>query len=80
MRRALILSSLTLVLAACQPPAAPKGGDADRPASRDIAVDFYHAIDAEQSGYYIPAEPVSVDGWTLDHLFMGQKTDFRACG
>lgn len=76
MRRILVLCA-ALALAACEPPPAPKG-EGERSARRDIAADFYHSIDAEQSGYYIPAEPVSIDGWTFDHLFMGQKTDFAA--
>lgn len=73
--RILLLSAAALILTACDPPSATKGG---RPAAdaRDLAADFYSAIDAEQSGYFIPTAPVSIDGWTFHHLFMGQKGDF----
>lgn len=76
MRRLALLTVSALVLAACEPPT-PREGAADG-SSRDAAADFQHAFEAEQSGYYLPTDEVRVDGWTFDHLFMGQATDFQA--
>lgn len=77
MRRLIVLTAAALVLTACQPPA-PREGGGDAGPSRDIAADFHHDIDAEQSGYYLSTDEVSVDGWVFHHLFMGQKADFQA--
>lgn len=74
-RRLALLTAAALVVSACEPPV-PREGGSDAGPSRDAA--FRHAMDADQSGYYLPTDEVSVDGWAFDHLFMGQATDFDA--
>ena len=76
MRRLVLLAVAALILTACEPPA-PRGGDAAGP-TRDAAAGFSHAFDADQSGYYLPTDEVSIDGWAFHHLFMGQASDFQA--
>lgn len=75
MRKIILASAAVLALAACQPPAPREGEGAED--ARPTA-DFRHAMTADQSGYYLPTAEVSIDGWTFDHLFMGQATDFQA--
>lgn len=55
-------------VASCEQPSAP--GEAP-------AAAFSHAITADISGYYMPAEPVSIGQWSLDHLFVGQASEFE---
>ncbi|MCS6625452.1 hypothetical protein N0B44_21300 [Roseibacterium beibuensis] len=71
--RVLIAAALlaTAALASCERASAP----ADAPAPTSTA--FSHATTADISGYYMPAEPVSIGKWSLDHLFVGQASEFE---
>ncbi|WP_298746040.1 hypothetical protein [uncultured Brevundimonas sp.] len=59
----------TVALAACERTSAP--ADAPAPA-------FSHAATVDLSGYYMPAAPVSIGKWSLDHLFVGPASEFEA--
>lgn len=61
----------SLAVAACDRTSAP----ADAPAATSTA--FSHATTADISGYYMPAEPVRIGQWSLDHLFVGQASEFE---
>lgn len=39
---------------------------------------FSHAQQGDLSGYYLPIEPIVIDGWRLDRLFIGREADFAA--
>jgi len=52
---------------ACEQPSAP--GEAP-PAA------FSHTAAADLSGYYMPAGPVRIGDWSLDHVFVGQASEF----
>lgn len=56
-------------VSACEQPSAP--GEAP-------AAAFSHAATADISGYYMPAEPVRIGKWGLDHLFVGQASEFES--
>ncbi|MDI6624965.1 MAG: hypothetical protein QME55_09565 [Brevundimonas sp.] len=58
-----------LGLASCERASAP----AEPPAAA-----FSHALTADISGYYMPAEPVRIGQWSLDHLFVGQASEFES--
>ena len=58
-----------LAMTACEGPFAP--GEAPPAAA------FSHAITADISGYYRPADPVRIGQWRLDHLFVGQAPEFE---
>lgn len=62
----------TVALASCERTTAP----ADAPAATSAA--FSHAATADISGYYMPADPVRIGQWSLDHLFVGQSSEFEA--
>ena len=70
--RSLIAAALlaTVAVAACERPSAP----ADAPAAGSSA--FSHATTADISGYYMPVEPVRIGQWSLDHIFVGQASEF----
>jgi len=72
--RILVTAALlaTVALASCERTVAP----ADAPAATSTA--FSHAATADISGYYMPAEPVRIGQWSLDHLFVGQASEFDA--
>jgi hypothetical protein len=53
---------------ACEQPSAP--GEAP-PAA------FSHTITGDISGYYMSAEPVRIGQWDLDHVFVGQASEFE---
>jgi len=76
MRRYGAILLTVLALAACddfKPAPAAKG-----PASAPAATTFKHEISGDLSGYYIPAAPISVDGYRVKALFLGQSADFAA--
>jgi len=58
----------TVALTACERTSAP----ADAPATA-----FSHAATVDLSGYYMPAEPVQIGKWDLDHVFVGQASEFE---
>lgn len=70
--RILIGAALLAVFAvtACDRPTAP--GAAPAPAA------YSHATTADISGYYMPAESVRIGQWSLDHLFVGQASEFES--
>lgn len=39
---------------------------------------FVHAVSEDVSGYYLPREEVRMGRWRLDHVFLGQASDFEA--
>lgn len=57
-----------LAVAACDRMSPPSEGPA--PGA------FSHATTADISGYYMPAEPVRIGRWSLDHVFVGQASEF----
>lgn len=59
-----------LAVAACDRTSAPAG--APEPAA------FSHAATADISGYYMPAAPVRIGQWSLDHIFVGQTPEFES--
>lgn len=70
--RSLIVAALagSLAVASCDMTSTP--ADAPAPAA------FSHATTTDISGYYMPAEPVRVGQWSLDHLFVGQASEFAS--
>ena len=56
----------TVAVASCDRPSAPAAG----------ASAFSHATTADISGYYMPVEPVRIGQWSLDHIFVGQASEF----
>ena len=54
---------------ACERPSAP--GEAP-------AAAFNHTTTADISGYYMPAGQVDIGKWSLDHIFVGQASEFEA--
>lgn len=52
--------------------------EAKGPASAPAAADFRSRISGDLSGYYIPVAPISVDGYRVKALFLGQSADFAA--
>jgi hypothetical protein len=51
----------------------------DRPAegpSGPKAAPFSHSAEMDVSGYYMPLGEARFGDWRLDHLFLGQQTDF----
>lgn len=73
MRRLLIAAVITLgaFTASCD-----QGSPAKGPPVPGAA--FKHATTADVSGYYMPLSEVRVGDWALDHLFLGQTSDFAA--
>jgi len=73
---AVALLGVCAALAACDDfKAAPaSGGEAPKAAGAT----FKHEISGDLSGYYIPAAPISVDGYHVKALFLGQGADFTA--
>lgn len=49
-----------------------------RPAEAPEPAAFSHATTADISGYYRPVEPVRIGKWSLDHLFVGQASEFES--
>ena len=60
-----------LVVASCDRVSTPAEAPAPPPAA------FSHATTADISGYYMPSEPVRIGQWSLDHLFVGQASEFE---
>ncbi|HYC73717.1 hypothetical protein [Brevundimonas sp.] len=48
------------------------------PAEGPTATAFSHSTTADISGYYMPAEPVRMGRWSLDHIFVGQASEFES--
>ena len=71
----LLLASL-LGLAACDDVKAPASGT-EAPA-KPAEAGFSHQISGDLSGYYTPAAPISIDGYRVKALFLGQSADFTA--
>ncbi|NJC42504.1 hypothetical protein GGQ87_002799 [Brevundimonas alba] len=68
-----------LALASCDKPAEPgpsATGGTEAPATP--APGFAHAMTSDMSGYYMPVGDVAVGKWRLNHLFVGQSTDFQS--
>lgn len=42
------------------------------------AAAFSHALTADISGYYMPEQPVRIGQWSLDHVFVGQASEFAS--
>lgn len=61
----------TVALASCERPPEPAGA----PAATSAA--FNYTSPADISGYYMPVEPVRIGPWSLDHLFVGQASEFE---
>lgn len=59
-----------LAVASCERTPAPS--EAPPPAAA-----FSHSATADISGYYLPAEPVRIGRWSLDHVFVGQASEFE---
>lgn len=59
-----------LAVTACEGPSAP--------AEAPPATGFSHSTTADISGYYMPADAVRIGQWSLDHLFVGQASEFEA--
>ncbi len=72
MRNFIGLAVGLLILASCDRPEVP----AEAPAPAAPA--FSHAMTSDLSGYYMPAGDVRIGTWSLDHVFVGQATDFQA--
>lgn len=66
----------TLAIAACDRTPAPVEAPADA-AEASVITAFSHATTADISGYYMPAEPVRIGKWSLDHVFVGQTSEFE---
>jgi len=58
-----------LAVTACEGPSAP--------AKAPPATGFSHSTTADISGYYVPRDPVRIGQWSLDHLFVGQASEFE---
>ncbi|HEX8471437.1 MAG TPA: hypothetical protein VF633_10015 [Brevundimonas sp.] len=78
MKCAPVLAAMTLfvALAACDDVKTP-ASTAEAPA-KSVTAAFTHQISSDLSGYYIPATPISVDGYRVKALFLGQGADFAA--
>ena len=65
-----------LGVAACDDVKTPvsAGGAPAKPA----ATSFSHLISGDLSGYYTPTAPISIDGYRVKALFLGQSADFSA--
>lgn len=67
----------TLAVAACDRTPATVETPADAAAGDSAITGFNHATTADISGYYMPVEPVRVGKWSLDHVFVGQASEFE---
>lgn len=83
MRARTFTGSATLVvlagligLAACDDVKAPATGG--QPPAKPAEEGFSHQISGDLSGYYTPAAPISIDGYRVKALFLGQGADFAA--
>lgn len=73
------LAALLLGLAALSACDDFKAGPASKGTAPVAAASgFRHEISGDLSGYYIPAAPISVDGYRVKALFLGQSADFAA--
>ena len=73
---ALAVMAVLAALAGCDDVKAP-ASNANSPA-KPTAVGFSHQISGDLSGYYTPAAPISIDGYRVKALFLGQGADFAA--
>lgn len=62
--------------AACDDVKAPASGG--QPPAKAAATGFSHQISGDLSGYYTPTAPISIDGYRVKALFLGQSADFTA--
>src|SRR5215217_6352779 len=60
------------VLASCGESDPGKGGSEGAPAATASA----YAASGDVSGYYLPMEPARSGKWSLDHVFLGQASEF----
>lgn len=65
--------ALGVALAGCDRPGGAAGEGAPAPTATAA---FAHAFDGDLSGYYMPSGETAAGAWRLDHLFIGQATDF----
>ena len=73
---ALAVMAVLAALAACDDVKAPASNANSAP--KPAAAGFSHQISGDLSGYYTPAAPISVDGYRVKALFLGQGADFAA--
>jgi hypothetical protein len=75
-RALVVVLAAVLGVAACDDVKAPAsgGGSPAKPAEAG----FSHQISGDLSGYYTPAAPISIDGYRVKALFLGQGADFAA--
>lgn len=66
-----------LAMASCERTPAPVETPADAAAGDSAITGFSHATTADISGYYMPVEPVRIGRWSLDHVFVGQASEFE---
>lgn len=66
-----LVATASLVAASCD-----QGSPAKGPPVPGAA--FKHATTADVSGYYMPLSEARVGDWALDHLFLGQTSEFSA--
>ena len=74
MRKLIGLAASLLALAACD---RPDAGGEPTPAPAPAPA-FSHAMSADLSGYYLPANEVRIGKWSFDHVFIGQAQEFEA--
>lgn len=70
------LIAVLLGSAACDDVKAPASGGPS--VARPAAAGFTHQISGDLSGYYTPAAPISIDGYRVKALFLGQSAEFAA--
>jgi hypothetical protein len=80
---AVALVTVAAALAGCEDraatPDAPAAPAPPRPpAPSDSSAAFVHAVEDDVSGYYLPTSDVQVGNYRLDHVFLGQGTEFGA--
>ena len=68
--------ALSVAVAGCERPAPadPEKGAAEAPVATSGA--FRHQLTLDPWGYYLPAEPVVVGTYQLDHVFLGDAAEF----
>lgn len=74
MRRSILLAAGLLALAACDRPDAPVEAPSSPPAA---ATAFSYASTDDLSGYYMPIAEERLGPWSLNHVFVGQATEFE---
>lgn len=71
---------MTLPLGACDesvaPTVAPEAPEVPQPPAPGSA--FVHTVETDVSGYYLPVTEITVGPYRLDHIFLGQGSEFEA--